>query len=411
MKRPIYLDHHATTPVDARVLARMLPYFSEIFGNPASRNHSFGWEAAAAVSEARLVVAGALGAAPEEIIFTSGATEAVNLAILGAAAAQPRKTHIVATAVEHKAVLDTLAFLAARGFRVDLIAVDAFGRVDPLQVAEALTDETLLVAIILANNEIGTLNSVGEVTEVCRARGVPVLTDASQAVGRIPVNVNDLGVNLLALSGHKVYGPKGIGALYVRGGRDGVLPLEPLIHGGGHEQGLRSGTLNVPGIVGLAAALEIATDEIPEEMARLTRLRDRLEQGLLSELDESRVNGRTSSGNDRLPGNLNMSFAHVEAEAVLMGLTDIALSTGSACTSSRVQPSHVLKAIGLSDALVHGSIRFGLGRGTTEDEIEYTIRRVSAEVKRLRQLSPTWAVAHRPPATTGGFQEASGFHS
>lgn len=388
MTRVVYLDHHATTPVAAEVLEAMKPFFTETFGNPASRTHRWGWEAESAVTDARGAIAAHLGAIPEEVIFTSGATEAINLAFLGLADAHPERDHIVATAVEHRAVLDTLTALSRRGLRVELLPVDEYGRVTAAQVAAALTPQTLCVSVILANNEVGSINPVGAIAEVCRARGVLVLSDACQAMGHLPVNVDALGVDLLPFSAHKFHGPKGIGGLYVRSG----IALSPILFGGGHERGLRPGTLNVPGIVGMAAALDLATGRFETEAERIAGLRDRLQDALLSAIPCVRVNGHPE---ERLPGNLNMSFLDVEAEAVLIALTDIALSTGSACTSAKLEPSHVLRAMGLADDEIHGAIRFGLGRFTTAEEIDYTVGRLASEIARLRRLSPSWAIRWR----------------
>ncbi len=388
MTRVVYLDHHATTPVAPEVFEAMKPYFLETFGNPASRTHRWGWEAEAAVTDARAAIADRLGALPDELVFTSGATESINLALLGLAHAHPDRNHIVATAVEHRAVLDTLQALSRRGLRVELLPVDACGMVSAGQVAAALTPRTLCACVLLANNEIGSIHELAVLSSACRARSVPLLSDASQAVGHIPVNVDALGVDLMTFSAHKFHGPKGVGGLYVRTG----VPLAPILFGGGHERGLRPGTLNVPGIVGMAAALNLAAETMPEEAARVACLRDRLQAALLDAIPCARVNGHPLN---RLPGNLNMSFLGVDAEAVLIALTDVALSTGSACTSAKLEPSHVLRAIGLSDEDVHGSIRFGLGRSTTVEEIDYVVGRLVSEIGRLRRLSPQWEAFQR----------------
>lgn len=369
MKLPIFLDHQSTTPVDPRVLEAMLPYFSDVFGNPASRNHSFGWAAKGAVDEAREACAHAINASPEEIIFTSGATESINLAIKGIG-----NGRVVTTATEHRAVLDTANNPA-------VIDVDEFGRVSPEDLEDALGPDTLLASVIFANNEIGTINPIGDLGAVCRAKKVLFHTDASQAVGKIPVDVKAMKIDLLSASAHKFYGPKGAGFLYVRNG----VKISPLIDGGGHERGLRSGTLNVPAIVGMATALMLAHDEMKAESVRLTTLRERLRQNIFGSLDHVLQNGHPT---ERLPGNLNLSFLHAEGEALLMSLSEIALSTGSACTSASIKPSHVLKAIGLNDDRIHSSLRFGLGRGTTADEIDYTARRVIEEVRKFRAVSP-----------------------
>lgn len=388
MNRVVYLDHHATTPLDDRVFEAMRPYFSMTFGNPASRTHRWGWEAKEAVDDARAGIASWLGASPEEIVFTSGATESLNLAIFGLAARHPERDHVVATAVEHPAVLDPLAALGRVGVRVELLPVDEKGRLDPGTLERALTDRTLAACLLHANNEVGTILDMGALAPLCRARGVSTIVDACQSVGHVPVDVRALGADLLAFSAHKFHGPKGVGALYVRDGVD----LAPHLHGGGHERGLRPGTLNVPGIVGMAAALRLALTEMEAEATRIGGLRDHLQRLVLERIPEARVNGDPER---RLPGNLSVAIAGVEAEAVLVALPEIALSTGSACASSRMKPSHVLRAMGLDDESVHGSIRFGLGRMTTREDVEYVAERVAGEVARLRRLSPSWAVRHR----------------
>jgi cysteine desulfurase len=387
--RPVYMDHHATTPVDPRVLDSMLPFFREEFGNAASRSHAYGWRAETAVEDARDRVAALLGARSKEIVFTSGATESNNLAIKGTLELlRERGNHVVTCTTEHKAVLDPLRLLEKKGLAsVTCVPVDRTGRVDPEAVAEAIGPRTVLVSVMYANNEIGTIQPLAEVARRAKAKGIWVHSDATQAVGRIPVAVDELGVDLLSLSAHKLYGPKGVGALYVRS-KDPRVRLAAQIDGGGHERGLRSGTLNVPGIVGLGRACEIAGESLAEECRRIATLRDRLRGRLLGALDQVVING---SEEHRLPGNLNLAFAHVEADSLLMALSeDVALSSGSACTSATLEPSHVLKAIGLRDELAHGSVRFGLGRGTTEDEIERVAARVVAEVRRLRALSPLY---------------------
>ncbi|HWP60442.1 MAG TPA: IscS subfamily cysteine desulfurase [Candidatus Acidoferrales bacterium] len=391
MKTPIYMDNHATTPVDPRVLEAMLPYFSERFGNPASRNHVFGWEAAAAVDEARAQVARLINArSPDEIVFTSGGTEADNLAIKGVAAAYKNKgDHIVTCAAEHKAVLDSCKSLERQGFRITYLPVDRFGLVDLDRLQAAIDEKTILISIMAANNEVGTIQPIGEIGRVAKSRGVLFHTDAVQAVGKIPIDVEALGVDLLSLSAHKIYGPKGIGALYVRR-KDPPVRLQAIIDGGGHERGLRSGTLNVPGILGLGMACEIAARVMAEEQARLAELREELHRQICTHLDEVYLNGHPSQ---RLAGNLNLSFAHVEGESLLMALKEIAVSTGSACTTANLEPSHVLRAMGVPERLAHASLRFGLGRFNTAEEVEYTARRVVEEVTRLRKLSRAY---HRP---------------
>ncbi|HXG50563.1 MAG TPA: IscS subfamily cysteine desulfurase [candidate division Zixibacteria bacterium] len=388
MKLPIYMDNHATTPVDPRVLEAMLPYFTEKFGNAASRNHSFGWESEAAVDLAREQISRLIHAgSPREIIFTSGATESDNLALKGVAAANSDKgNHIITSVIEHKAVLDCCRSLERQGWRVTYLPVDRAGLVDIEQLREAVTSKTVLISIMIANNEIGTIEPVREIGRIAKEKGILFHTDATQAVGRIPVDVQEMGIDLLSLSAHKMYGPKGAGALYVRSTRPRVK-IAPLIEGGGQEKGIRSGTLNVPGIVGLGKACEIAREEQSAESRRLGALRDKLAREILAGLDDVSVNGHST---ERLPGNLNLSFAGVEGESLLMALKEIAVSTGSACTSASLEPSHVLRAIGLRDELAHAAIRFGIGRFNTEEEVDYTARRVIEEVRRLRDLSPVY---------------------
>lgn len=388
MNLPIYMDNHATTPVDPRVLAAMLPYFSEKFGNAASKSHAFGWEADAAVDTAREQVAKLIRAAsPREIVFTSGATESDNLAIKGVAEAyRDRGNHIVTCVTEHKAVLDSCKVLQKHGFEVTYLPVQPDGLIDLQKLRSALTEKTVLISLMAANNEIGTIHPVKEIGRMARERGIVFHTDATQAVGKVPIDVDELCVDLLSITAHKMYGPKGIGALYVRS-KNPRVKLAQQIDGGGHEQGMRSGTLNVPGIVGLGAACALAQKEMAAEGERMIALRERLRQGIMSQLDDVQINGHPT---ERLPGNLNMSFAYVEGESLLMGLKEIAVSTGSACTSANLEPSYVLKAIGLEDELAHTSIRFGLGRFNTEEEVDYTIRRVVEEVRRLREISPLY---------------------
>jgi cysteine desulfurase len=385
---PIYLDNHATTPMDGRVLETMLPYFTEKFGNSASKNHTFGWEAEAAVDTAREQIVRLIGAkSPREIVFTSGATESDNLAIKGVAQSYRDKgNHIVTCVTEHKAVIDSCKALEKQGFQVSYLPVKADGIIDLTKLTEALTDQTILISIMAANNEIGTLQPVKEIARLAKQRGIISHSDATQAVGKIPLNVEDLGIDLLSLTAHKMYGPKGVGALYVRSSKPRVK-LTPIIDGGGHEHGMRSGTLNVPGIVGLGKACEIAQKEMGAEGERLIALRERLSNAIRSGLEEVYLNGHAV---ERLPGNLNMSFAYVDGESLMMGLKEIAVSSGSACTSASLEPSYVLKAIGLEDALAHASIRFGLGRFNTIEEVDYTAARVVEEVRRLRELSPVY---------------------
>ena len=385
----IYLDHHATTPVDPRVLDAMLPTFTQVYGNAASRNHAFGWAAEEAVEQGRSRVARLIGATAKEIVFTSGATEAINLALKGAGEIYaPKGRHLVTTAVEHKATLDTCAHLAGLGYHVTTLGVDGFGRVRPADLEAALTPETLVFSLIHGNNEVGTLQDLAPLGAICRARGVLFHVDAAQTAGKVPIDVDAMGIDLLSISGHKFYAPKGVGALYVRR-KNPRVRLAPQMHGGGHERGLRSGTLNVPGIVGLGMAAEIAMAEMAAEAARLDVLRERLHRGLEAALDGVTLNGHPT---ERLPGNLHLSFAGIPSQNLLMsGLAEVAVSSGSACTSASLEPSHVLKAMGLPDAQVHGSIRFGLGRGTTEAEIDRAIALVAAQVRKVRASSPLLA--------------------
>ena len=387
MKLPIYMDHNATTPVDPRVLEAMLPCFSESFGNAASKTHPYGWIASKLAEDARASLAAGIGAHPEELVFTSGATEANNLAIKGLVAPLAgRGAHVVTCATEHKAVLDPCAALARAGFTVTVIPVDRDGRVDPRAVAGALSERTALVSLMLANNETGTIHPVAAVAALCRERGVALHCDATQAVGKVPVDVNELGVDLMSMSAHKIYGPKGAGALYVRRRRP-RLHLAPILDGGGHEQGMRSGTLNVPGIVGFARALEIARAEMAAEGARLAALRDRLQESTVTRLEGVTVNGDVER---RLPNTLNLSFAGVDGPALLVGLREVAVASGSACTSADPSPSHVLMAMGRSKALANASIRFSLGRGNTEADVDAVATAVVREVTRLRANSPLW---------------------
>jgi cysteine desulfurase len=387
VKLPIYMDYHATTPMDPRVLEAMIPFFSGKFGNAASRNHSFGWEAEQAVEAAREQIAKLIGASAKEIIFTSGATESNNLAIKGIAEMyKERGNHIITQATEHKAVLDTCKRLEKYGYRVTYLPVGADGLIDIEDLKRAIDDKTILVSIMFANNEIGVIQPIAEIGKICHDRGVVFHTDAVQALGKVPVDVNAMNIDLLSLTGHKIYGPKGCGALYVRR-RNPRVQLSAQIDGGGHERGMRSGTLNVPGIVGLGKACEIARVEMADEAAKLAKLRDKLKAKLESELDYIHVNGTMEH---RLPGNLNMSFVYVEGESLLMGINDIAVSSGSACTSATLEPSYVLKALGLGDDVAHSSIRFGLGRFNSEAEVDYVSGKVIDVVKKLRELSPLY---------------------
>jgi cysteine desulfurase len=383
VKIPVYLDNHATTPLDPRVLEAMLPFLTSRFGNAASNSHVFGWEAAAAVEAARRQIATAIGASPQEIVFTSGATESDNLAVKGVMeACRERGNHVITATTEHKAILDSCKRLEERGCRVTCLGVKPDGLIDLEQLQAALTGDTVLVTIMAANNETGVLQPVEEIGRLCRERGVLFHSDAVQAMGKVPLNVQTAHLDLASLTAHKLYGPKGCGALYVR--HDASVRLEPLIHGGGHEHGLRSGTLNVPGIVGFGKACEIAQQEMPEESCRMAGLRNRLRDRLVAALDPVVING---SMEHRLPGNLNMSFLHVEGETLLTGLNDIALSSGSACSSGKTEASHVLKALGLTDEAAGSAIRFGIGRFNTEAEIDYVAGRVIEMVKNLREVS------------------------
>jgi len=390
MKLPIYMDYHATTPMDPRVFAAMKPYFMETFGNSASRNHSFGWEAEEAVEKSRKQIADLIGATPKEIVFTSGATESNNLALKGVAEMYAEKgNHIITAATEHKAVLDTCKRLEKHGIRVTYLPVQANGLVDLDMLKEAITDKTILVSIMYANNEIGVLQNMTEIGKIAKAKGVLVHSDATQAVGKVPVNVIKDNIDLMSMSGHKIYGPKGVGALYVRR-KSPRVQITAQMDGGGHERGMRSGTLNVPGIVGLGEACALCQAEMTQESKRMAYLRDKLRSKLESQLDEVYVNGTMEH---RVPNNLNISFAYVEGESLLMGINDIAVSSGSACTSATLEPSYVLKALGAGDDLAHSSIRFGLGRFNTEEEVDYVADKVIDVVKKLRELSPLYEMA------------------
>jgi cysteine desulfurase len=390
VKLPIYMDNHATTPMDPRVLEAMLPYFTEKFGNAASRNHSFGWAGEEAVETARQQIASLINATAKEIIFTSGATESDNLMIKGVAEMYREKgNHIITQAIEHKAVLDTCKRLEKNGYEVTYLPVQKDGRVNPEDVRKAIKPTTILITVMYANNEIGAINPIAEIGKIAKEHGIIFAVDGVQAVGKIPVDVIKDNVDLLAISAHKLYGPKGVGALYVRR-RNPRVQLSAIIDGGGHERGMRSGTLNVTGIVGLGKACELCQQEMAEEGARLAKLRDRLKAGLEAKLDEVYING---SLEHRLPNNLNMSFAYVEGESLLMGINDVAVSSGSACTSATLEPSYVLKALGVGEDLAHTSIRFGLGRFTTEEEVDYVIDKMVQVVTKLRELSPLYEMA------------------
>ena len=390
MKLPIYMDNHATTPMDPRVFEAIKPYFMETFGNAASRNHSFGWQAEEAVEKSRKQIADLIGATAKEIVFTSGATESNNLALKGVAEMYAEKgNHIITAATEHKAVLDTCKRLEKNGARVTYLPVQTNGLIDLDMLKDAITDKTILVSVMYATNEIGVLQPLAEIGKIAKSKGVLVHSDATQAVGKVPVNVIKDNIDLLSLTGHKIYGPKGAGALYVRR-KSPRVQITAQMDGGGHERGMRSGTLNVPGIVGLGEACAICQTEMEDESKRMRFLRDKLKNKLESALDEVYVNGTMEY---RVPNNLNISFAYVEGESLLMGINDIAVSSGSACTSATLEPSYVLKALGAGDDLAHSSIRFGLGRFNTEEEVDYVSDKVIDVVKKLRELSPLYEMA------------------
>jgi cysteine desulfurase len=391
VKLPIYMDNHATTPTDQRVLEAMLPYFNEKFGNAASRNHSFGWEAEEGVDKARNQIAGLINAKAKEIIFTSGATESDNLAIKGVVEFYKDKgNHVITCVTEHKAVLDSCRALERAGKAiVTYLPVDRYGMANPDDVRKAITDKTVLITIMYANNEVGTIHPIGEIGRLAKEKGIVFHCDAVQAVGKIPVDVERDGIDLLSLSAHKIYGPKGVGAIYVRS-KGPRVRITGQMDGGGHERGMRSGTLNVTGIVGLGQACEIAKAEMFDEGRRLTELRNKLQAGIFERLDDVFLNGHPT---ERLPGNLNLSFAYVEGESLLMGVSDIAVSSGSACTSATLEPSYVIRALGTDEELAHSSIRFGLGRFNSEEEVDFVTDRVCSEVKRLREMSPLYEMA------------------
>ena len=390
MKLPVYMDYNATTPVDPRVLEVMLPYYQHEFGNAASRSHSFGWRAEEAVEKARAQVAAAIGASAKEIIWTSGATESNNIAIKGVASMYAEKcNHIITQPTEHKAVIDPCKYLEQHGCETTFLAVDKYGTVDPDDVRKAITDRTILVSIMHGNNEIGTIQPIKEIGAICKQKGVLFHVDACQTFAKLPIDVEAMGIDLLSASGHKIYGPKGIGALYVRRKAPRVR-CDPVIHGGGHERGMRSGTLNVPCIAGMGKAAELCVANQAEEADQVAGLRDRLKDGLFGRLGDIYLNGHPTR---RIPNNLNVSFLYVEGESLMMGFSDIAVSSGSACTSASLEPSYVLKALGVGDELAHSSIRFSVGRFTTPEEIEYTIERVVATVRKLREMSPLYEMA------------------
>lgn len=385
---PIFMDNHSTTPVDPRVLESMMPYYTTKFGNAASRNHTFGWEADSAVDHARAQIAGLIGGSAREIVITSGATESDNLALKGAAwFYKNRGKHIITLQTEHKAVLDSCKRLEREGYRVSYLSVDTDGLIDPQRIVDEMTDDTILVSVMLANNELGVIQPINEIGAAIKAKNPKVIfhCDAVQGVGKIPFNVEEAKVDLVSMSAHKMYGPKGVGALWVR--RKPRVRISPLIDGGGHERAMRSGTLNVPAIVGFGKACEIAGQDMEVEAARLTKLRNKLLHGLQSQLEEVFVNG---SLEHRLPGNLNVSFACVEGEGLLMAIKDVAVSSGSACTSASLEPSYVLRALGVNEEMAHSSIRYGLGRFNTEEEVDYVIDLMVEKVNRLRDMSPLW---------------------
>ena len=387
MELPIYLDYNATTPTDPRVVEAMLPYFTEIYGNAASRNHSFGWTAEKAVASARDMLGSLIGTSSKEIVFTSGATESNNIAILGAADFHKDKgRHIISSPIEHKAVIDPYHYLEQQGYEVTFLDVDQHGCISLEQLEQTIRPDTILVSLMGGNNEIGTVNPLEEIGRITRKYGVLFHTDATQAYGKIPLDVERMNIDLLSMSAHKMYGPKGIGALYVRRKKPRVR-LSPIVFGGGHERGMRSGTLNVTGIVGFGKAAELCAEEMASEAERLIGLRQRLYEKLTTELDYVFLNGHPT---DRLPNNLNLSFGYVEGESLIMGIGDIAVSSGSACTSASLEPSYVLRSLGVGDDLAHSSIRFGFGRFTTGEEIDYTAEQVSSAVKRLREMSPLY---------------------
>ncbi len=390
MKFPIFMDNHSTTPMDPRVLEEMLPYFVEKFGNAASRNHQFGWEAEEAVENARKRIARLINCDAKEIVFTSGATESDNLALKGLVEMYKEKgDHVITCSTEHRAVLDTCKALEKRGIKVTYLPVAKDGLVNPDEVRKAITDKTILISIMLANNEIGTIHPIVEIGKIAKEKGILFHCDATQGVGKIPVDVETLKVDLMSFTAHKIYGPKGVGALYVRK-KGPRVRLVPQIDGGGHERGMRSGTLPVPLVVGFGKACELCQQEMPTESKRIAALRDRLQAQIMGSLDECYLNGHPTQ---RLPHNLNISFAYVEGEALLMGVKEIALSSGSACTSATLEPSYVLRALGVGSDLAHSSIRFGLGRFTTEEEVDYTAKRMVEAVKRLREMSPLYEMA------------------
>ncbi|HMU32111.1 MAG: IscS subfamily cysteine desulfurase [Nitrospira sp.] len=391
MKFPIYLDNHATTPMDPRVLETMLPYFTEKFGNAASRNHAFGWEAEEGVETARKQIAKLIHADAKEIVFTSGATESNNLALKGVVEMYHEKgDHIITSSTEHRAVLDTAKTLETkRGVKVTYLPVDKFGMVNPEDVRNAITDKTILISVMFANNEIGTINPIKEIGKIAKEKGILFHCDATQGVGKVPINVQEMGIDLMSFSAHKIYGPKGIGALYVRK-KNPRVRIAAQMDGGGHERGMRSGTLPVPLIVGFGKACELCEQEMAADAARLSVMRDRLHATITKALEDVYLNGHPT---ERLPHNLNISFAYVEGESLLMGCKEIALSSGSACTSATLEPSYVLRALGVGAELAHSSIRFGLGRFTLDEEVDYAAKKIIETVTKLREMSPLYEMA------------------
>lgn len=390
MKLPIYMDNQSTTPTDPRVLDAMLPYFTEHFGHAASRNHTFGWEAEKAVDSARERIGALINAEPKEIVFTSGGTESDNLAIKGVVEMYREKgDHVITTATDSRPVLDVLKRLERGGLKVSYIGVDKTGKVDPQEIAKAITEKTILISVMFANNEIGTIQPIAEIGKIAKEKGVLFHTDATEVVGKVPVDVKAMGIDLMSFTAHKMYGPKGVGALYVRR-KNPRVRISSMIDGGGHERGMRSGTLNVPGIVGFGRAAEICREVLPEESSRLAKMRDRLKDAIMTALPECYLNGHPT---DRLPYNLNISFAYAEGEALLMGMKDIALASGSACTTATLEPSYVLMALGVGHDLAHSSIRYSLGRFNTDEEVEFAIAKTIETVNRLREMSPLYEMA------------------
>jgi len=390
MKLPVYLDNNSTTPIDLRVVEAMMPYLTEKFGNAASRSHAYGWEGEQAVETARTQIAKLIGANSKEIVFTSGATESINIAIKGAFEMYGEKgNHVITCVTEHKATLDSAKYIEKHGATVTYLPVNSLGQIDLEEFKKAITPQTILVSLMHANNEMGTIHPIAEIGKITKEKGILFHVDAAQTAGKLPIDVEQMKIDILSISGHKLYGPKGVGALYVRRSNPRVR-LAPVVHGGGHERGLRSGTLNVPAIVGLGKAAELALEEMETESKRLADLRDRLFKGITKELDEVYLNGHPT---ERLPNNLNVSFAYVEGEALMMGFKELAVSSGSACTSASLEPSYVLKAMGVGEELAHTSIRFGLGRFTTPEEIDFAVEKIVNTVKRLREMSPLYEMA------------------